>query len=91
MVLVSSPIITYVVDHLRRVGCEIDVHVVADGCINVLARRGKPSKLFNVHLDTVPANANWSHDPFELKITPERVTGLGACDIKGAAAALHSR
>lgn len=58
------------------------------GAISLLAVRGKPRLLFNVHLDTVPDSPQWSASPFELRIEDERAIGLGACDIKGAAAAL---
>jgi acetylornithine deacetylase len=58
------------------------------GAISLLAMRGKPRLLFNVHLDTVPDTPQWSASPFELRIEDERAIGLGACDIKGAAAAL---
>jgi acetylornithine deacetylase len=44
--------------------------------------------VFNVHLDTVPSSPAWSADPFLLRVTEDRAIGLGACDIKGAAAAL---
>jgi acetylornithine deacetylase len=50
--------------------------------------RGAPRILFNVHLDTVPAGPTWTRDPFDLLVTDQRAIGLGACDIKGAAAAL---
>src|SRR5438445_475354 len=50
--------------------------------------RGKPKILFNVHLDTVPSSPAWSADPHTLRVTDDRAIGLGACDIKGAAAAL---
>ncbi len=58
------------------------------GAVSMLAVRGKPRFLFNVHLDTVPAAPTWSRDPHQLLVTNERAIGLGACDIKGAAAAL---
>ncbi|MGA8277412.1 MAG: acetylornithine deacetylase [Rhodanobacteraceae bacterium] len=58
------------------------------GAVSVLAVRGRPRLLFNVHLDTVPDAPEWSASPFELRLDSERATGLGACDIKGAAAAL---
>ncbi len=59
-----------------------------DGRISYFARRGDPWVLFNVHLDTVPAGAGWMSDPFRLEIENNRAIGLGACDIKGAAACL---
>ena len=58
------------------------------GAVSIFAVRGKPRILFNVHLDTVPAGPTWTRDPFELLVTDQRAIGLGACDIKGAAAAL---
>lgn len=58
------------------------------GAISLLAVRGRPRLLFNVHLDTVPDSPGWSANPFELRIDGERAVALGACDIKGAAAAL---
>ena len=59
-----------------------------DGAITLHAVRGAPSLLFNVHLDTVPRSSTWSRDPFKLLVTDEHAIGLGACDIKGGAAAL---
>ena len=59
-----------------------------DGAITLHAVRGAPSLLFNVHLDTVPRSPAWSRDPFDLQVIDERAIGLGACDIKGGAAAL---
>jgi acetylornithine deacetylase len=58
------------------------------GSVSFFAVRGNPRILFNVHLDTVPAAPTWMHDPFALQVTDNRAIGLGACDIKGAAAAL---
>ena len=60
------------------------------GAVSLLAARGKPKVLFNVHLDTVPESPHWSGSPFELRVTGDRAIGLGSCDIKGAAAALLS-
>ncbi|NII10228.1 acetylornithine deacetylase [Oleiagrimonas sp. C23AA] len=58
------------------------------GAVSLLAVRGKPRLLFNVHLDTVPDSPHWSASPFELRVDEEKAVGLGACDIKGAAAAM---
>jgi acetylornithine deacetylase len=41
-----------------------------------------------VHLDTVPSSEAWSANPHKLRVTDDRAIGLGACDIKGAAAGL---
>ena len=58
------------------------------GAVSLFAVRGMPRIVFNVHLDTVPTVSSWSADPFTLRVGNERAIGLGACDIKGAAAAL---
>jgi acetylornithine deacetylase len=66
-------------------------HTVSDhgaGAISLLSVRGRPTRLFNVHVDTVPATPTWTRDPHELLVTEDRAIGLGACDIKGAAAGL---
>lgn len=53
----------------------------------VYARFGTPTLVINAHLDTVPANAGWTGDPFEARVENGRVIGLGTCDTKGAIAA----
>jgi acetylornithine deacetylase len=77
-------------DYLRAQLPAFDVEVSdhGAGAVSLLAVRGKPKLLFNVHLDTVPDSPHWSASPFELRVTGDRAIGLGACDIKGAAAAL---
>lgn len=77
-------------DYLRRhlPGFEIKVTDHGAGAVSLYASRGKPRVLFNVHVDTVPDSPNWSASPFDLRVNADRAIGLGACDIKGAAAAL---
>jgi acetylornithine deacetylase len=58
------------------------------GAVSMLAVRGAPRRVFNVHLDTVPSSPAWSADPHVLRVTADRAIALGACDIKGAAAGL---
>lgn len=69
-------------------GFDVEVIDHGDGAVSLLAVRGRPRLLFNVHLDTVPDSPGWSADPFTLRIVGDRAIGLGACDIKGAAAGL---
>jgi acetylornithine deacetylase len=69
-------------------GFEVERVDAGDGCVTLLAVRGQPKTLVNVHLDTVPANSQWQRDPFTLQVEGGRAYGLGACDIKGGAAAL---
>ncbi|MBX3226678.1 MAG: M20/M25/M40 family metallo-hydrolase [Labilithrix sp.] len=54
----------------------------------VYARYGAPKVLVNAHLDTVPPNSEWSADPFTPRVADGKLYALGACDTKGAAAAI---
>lgn len=69
-------------------GFDVEVIDHGAGAVSFFAVRGKPKSLFNVHLDTVPDSPHWSADPHVLRVTDDRAIGLGACDIKGAAAGL---
>ena len=69
-------------------GFQIEVTDYGAGAVTLHAVRGNPRLLFNVHLDTVPDSPHWSADPHTLRVSDDRAIGLGACDIKGAAAAL---
>ena len=69
-------------------GFATDVTDHGAGAVSLLAVRGTPTRVFNVHMDTVPDSPGWSGDPFRLRVDATRAIGLGACDIKGAAAAL---
>lgn len=69
-------------------GFDVEVIDHGAGAVSLFAVRGEPKLLFNVHLDTVPDSPQWSASPFELRVSGDRAIGLGACDIKGAAAAL---
>ena len=84
----DGALVSCLVDQLP--GFDIEVTDLGNGCVNVLARRGKPKTVCNFHLDTVPANENWTLDPLRLTVADGRAYGLGACDIKGAAAAMIS-
>ncbi len=44
--------------------------------------------LLNTHLDTVPAGAGWIGDPWKVDWIGDKLTGLGANDAKGCAAAM---
>ena len=77
-------------DYLRAQlpGFRIEVTDHGDGAVSMLAVRGTPLRVFNVHLDTVPSSEAWTADPLKLRVSGDRAIGLGACDIKGAAAGL---
>jgi len=80
--------ITHAAESLAAAGCSVSITDLGDGCVNLLAKRGLPRVLFNCHLDTVKASSDWSTDPLKLRIKNDLAYGLGACDIKGAAACL---
>ena len=82
----TDGIFDYLRSHLP--GFEVSVTDHGNGAVSLQAVRGKPKLLFNVHLDTVPDSKHWSADPFVLRVAGDRAIGLGACDIKGAAAGL---
>jgi len=69
-------------------GFSVAVTDHGDGRISLLAVRGQPRLLFNVHLDTVPVGDGWTTPPLEMTIADNRAYGRGTCDIKGAAAVL---
>ncbi|MEM9235113.1 MAG: M20/M25/M40 family metallo-hydrolase, partial [Pseudomonadota bacterium] len=85
---VEAPLFRWLND--RVPGFTTEVLDFGDGCLGWYARRGETETLFNVHLDTVPVAPGWTRDPFTLLKGDDRATGLGACDIKGAAACLLS-
>ncbi|MFO0662774.1 MAG: acetylornithine deacetylase [Polyangiaceae bacterium] len=89
----SHPIVGTIRTPLAACGFSVEVVDLGKGSVNVFATRGKADLLFNFHVDTVPDAANWTGSPFELRISESeregaRAIGLGACDIKGAAAAM---
>jgi len=47
-----------------------------------------PCILFNGHLDTVPVGSGWKYPPLGGEIVNNRLYGRGACDMKGALAAM---
>ena len=82
----TGGIFDYLRAHLPDFDCTVTDH--GAGAVSLFAVRGKPKVLFNVHLDTVPDSPHWTASPFELRVSDTQAVGLGACDIKGAAAAL---
>lgn len=82
----SDGIFDYICAQLPDFRIEVVDH--GDGAVSLLALRGQPARVFNVHLDTVPKSPAWIADPLRLRVTHDRGIGLGACDIKGAAAGL---
>ncbi len=82
-----------VLDRIARelgAGFQVALTDHGDGSLNLFATRGAPRILYNFHLDTVPAARDWTGSPFELRVEEDRAhaVGLGACDTKGAVAAM---
>ena len=82
----TGGIFDYLRAQLPGFACTVTDH--GEGAVSLLAVRGRPTRVFNVHVDTVPASPDWSADPHVLRVADGRATGLGACDTKGAAAGL---
>ena len=53
----------------------------------LFARWGTPRRIINAHVDTVPANAGWTRDPWQPHVEGGKLYGLGSADTKGAIAA----
>jgi len=81
----------YVSDYFERLGLPVERREVLPGRFNVIAtlpgRDRKRALLFEAHLDTVGVK-EMTIDPFEPRIAEGRLRGRGACDVKGAMAAL---
>ena len=79
-----------IADEMRAVGFR---DVAQDRIGNVVGRignNGGPVLLLDGHMDTVGVSdrSAWSHDPFGADIENGVLYGLGACDMKGALAAM---
>jgi acetylornithine deacetylase len=83
----ESPVYHWIIDVLGK-GFEVSVTDHGLGRVSLLAVRGIPSMLFNVHLDTVPVISGSRFPALQLTRHNDRVYGRGACDIKGAMACL---
>ena len=84
--ITTGGIFEYIATQLPDFKVEVTDH--GAGAVSLFAVRGNPKRVFNVHLDTVPSSEAWTADPHVLRVTDDRAIGLGACDIKGAAAGL---
>jgi len=84
----DDPALGYCVGVLKKAGCAVAIDDLGDGCVSLLATRGRARTVVNCHLDTVPADPSWTRDPFKLGVEGDHAIGLGACDVKGAAACM---
>lgn len=81
----------FLVELFRRCDVPFEVHTVAPGRANVLAKfngtSGRPTLLWDAHQDTVPVDG-MTIPPFEPAIRDGRLHGRGSCDVKGGMAAM---
>ena len=68
--ITTGGIFDYLITHLPGFRCTVTDH--GEGAVSLLAVRGKPTRVFNVHLDTVPSSPAWSADPHKLRIDGDR-------------------
>ena len=86
-----AKLVEHVAGLLRDGGLTVTLDDHGEGCFSVLATRGRSRVVMNAHLDTVPVAPGWTRDPFTLGRDGgdgDRLYGLGACDVKGGAAAM---
>lgn len=79
----------FLVNWFQEHDIEAELQPVENGRANVVARipgSGGPSLMFNGHMDTVPAGS--MSDAYEPQIRDGVLWGRGACDMKGAVAAM---
>jgi acetylornithine deacetylase ArgE len=78
-------------DFFRGLGVRYERQRIADHRENIVAHLEFPGAprtlLFEAHQDTVPTD-NMTIDPFGAKIADGKLSGRGACDIKGGMAAM---
>jgi len=83
----QSPLFAWIIETLgKEFSIEVQDHGL--GRVSLLAVRGAPSVLFNVHLDTVPTVPGSRFPALQATRQGQRVYGRGSCDTKGAAACL---
>jgi succinyl-diaminopimelate desuccinylase len=75
---------------LTRVGWAVERLPYGEGREQLIARTGDaaPERCLTGHLDTVPAEGEWSVDPFSGEITDGNLWGRGAADMKGGVGAM---
>ncbi len=81
----------WLVSWFRSIGADVETIELAPGRSNLLARyqgcQNAPTLLIDAHQDTVPVEG-MTVPPFEPIVSDGRVTGRGACDVKGSMAAM---
>jgi len=91
----EADVVRYLAQKFERLGIPYRTRgVTEDGRENIVATwgEGRPSLIFNSHMDTVsPGDVEqWVHPPFRADIADAKVYGRGAADAKGSLAAMIS-
>ncbi len=85
----EADIACYCEDLLSQWDFEVSRQPLADGRFNILAKKGKgPALLLYAHMDTVPPDPAYTHDPFQVRYTEDRALGLGVSDMKSGLAVI---
>jgi acetylornithine deacetylase len=86
----EKPLVHKLARELQSLGAATIEEIDVGDHAYVYARFGteRPTLLLNAHVDTVPTNAGYSAPPHILVRRGDRLHGLGACDTKGAVAAI---
>ncbi|WP_202865435.1 M20 family metallopeptidase [Ornithinimicrobium sufpigmenti] len=86
----ETELAVWLVDHMRSLGLEADLHEVSPGRYNAVGTwRGTgegQSLLFNGHLDTNPVTEGWTVDPWGGHIDEQFIYGLGVSNMKAGCA-----
>ena len=90
-------IIDFIQHSMEQVGCNIERIEYTDkngvNKANIIGRKGEVSSNLGKglallgHVDTVPADG-WDLDPFEGRISENKLYGRGSCDMKGSVACM---
>ena len=87
----ESQAVAWLARTLETFGCKVWTEEALPGRPNVVAELGNgdgKTLAFNSHVDVVPVGGGWAGDPFKLREDGGRFYGRGACDAKGAIAAM---
>ncbi len=87
----EAPLAARIAEILQKIGFKSKLISCGEGRSSVVSVIGNPAGkklVFNGHLDVVPANAQWSTDPFNAHVIDGRIYGRGTADMKGGIASM---